>query len=139
MANLNKVLLIGRLTADPQLRYTQGGLAVADLRLAVNHTFEGPDGARKEEACFVDVVVWKRAAENCAEYLHKGSPVFIEGRLQMDNWETKDGQKRSKLRIVAANVQFLEGGRARGSEGGALPPPAPEGPEEGGADAELPF
>jgi len=137
--SLNRVFLIGRLTADPELRYTQTGLAVSDLRLAVNRTIQAPDGSRKEETTFVDVTVWRRTAETCAEYLKKGSPVFVEGHLSMDQWESPEGQKRSKLRVTAANVQFLESGRGRGgSEGAQIPPPAPEGPE-GGADADVPF
>lgn len=138
MPSLNKVFLIGRLTADPELRYTQTGLAVSDLRLAVNRAYTAADGSRKEEVCFLDVTVWKRTAETCAEYLHKGSPVFIEGRLQMDAWETPDGQKRSKLRVTATNVQFLEGGRGKAGDEGAVPPAHPEGPDEG-ADADPPF
>lgn len=139
MASLNKVFLIGRLTADPELRYTQTGLAVSDLRLAVNRSFTGADGARKEETVFVDVTTWKRTAEICAEHLRKGRPVLVEGRLTMDTWETQDGQKRSKLRVTADHVEFLDAGKPRGDDPErTIPPSQPEGPVEG-ADANVPF
>ena len=112
MANLNKVFLIGNLTADPELRYTPSGTAVADLRLAVNREFSSKDGERKSETLFVDVVVWARQAENCSQYLSKGRAVMVEGRLKLDTWENQQGEKRSRLRVVAENIQFL-GGRAQ--------------------------
>jgi single-strand DNA-binding protein len=116
MANLNKVLLMGNLTRDPELRYIQSGTAVLDLGLAVNRRVKQGDGSWGEEATFVDVTVWGKTAENCAEYLSKGRPVFIEGRLQLDQWEDKKtGDKRSKLKVVGENVQFLG---SRGGEGG---------------------
>lgn len=130
MASLNRVLLIGRLTADPELRYTPQGVAVCDLRLATNRVWNDAQGARREETCFVDVVTWRRTAEVCAQYLKKGSPLFAEGYLQMDAWETPDHQKRTRLRVVADNVQFLgqgdgpKSGPARGTPPvGAEPPP----------------
>lgn len=106
MASMNKVFLIGNLTRDPELRYTPSGTAVADLGLAVNRRYRTPSGDEREETCFVDVVVWERQAETCCEYLSKGSPLLVEGRLQMDQWE-KDGQKYTKLRIRAERTQFL--------------------------------
>jgi single-strand DNA-binding protein len=109
MANLNKVFLIGNLTADPELRYTPNGTAVADLRLAVNRRFTSKEGEQKEETAFVDVVVWQRQAENCSQYLSKGRSVMVEGRLKLDSWENQQGEKRSKLRVVGENVQFLGG------------------------------
>ena len=112
MANLNKVFLIGNLTADPELRYTPSGTAVADLRLAVNREFSSKEGERKSETLFVDIVVWARQAENCSQYLSKGRPVMVEGRLKLDTWENQQGEKRSRLRVVAENIQFL-GGRAQ--------------------------
>jgi single-strand DNA-binding protein len=124
MANLNKVLLMGNLTRDPEVRYTPKGTAVAELGIAVNRIYSGENGEKREEVTFVDVTVWGRTAENVGEYLKKGRPVFIEGRLQLDSWEDKQsGQKRNKLKVVADNVQFL--GSPRGGSGGP-------GPEEGG-------
>jgi single-strand DNA-binding protein len=123
MANLNKVLLMGNLTRDPEVRYTPKGTAVAELGIAVNRIYSGENGEKREEVTFVDVTVWGRTAENVGEYLKKGRPVFIEGRLQLDSWEDKQsGQKRNKLKVVADNVQFL-GSRGSGTGGG--------GPEEG--------
>lgn len=113
MASLNKVFLIGNLTRDPELRYTAGGMAVANLGMAMNRVYKGKDGEKKEEACFVRVVVWGRQAETCGQYLTKGSPLFVEGRLQSRSWETDDKQKRSTLEVVALNVQFL--GRGKGA------------------------
>jgi single-strand DNA-binding protein len=124
MANLNKVLLMGNLTRDPEVRYTPKGTAVAELGIAVNRVYSGENGEKREEVTFVDVTVWGRTAENVGEYLKKGRPVFIEGRLQLDSWEDKQsGQKRNKLKVVADNVQFL------GSRGGAGGGGAEEGDE----------
>jgi single-strand DNA-binding protein len=108
MANLNRVLLIGNLTRDPELRYTPKGTAVTEIGLAVNRIFSGEDGEKKEETTFVDVTLWARQAEIAGQYLKKGRPVFIEGRLQLDSWDDKQtGQKRSRLRVVAENLQLL--------------------------------
>ncbi len=109
MPYLNKVFLIGNLTRDPELRYTPSGTAVADLPLAVNRRFTTANGEKKEETCFVDVTLWARQAEVASQYLKKGRPVFVEGRLHLDRWENSDGQKRSKLKIVGQNFQFLGG------------------------------
>jgi single-strand DNA-binding protein len=111
MATLNRVFIIGNLTKAPALRYTPGGAAVADLRMAINSTYVNKSGERTDEVCYVDVVVWGRQAETAAEYLTKGSPAFIEGRLQLDTWETGTGEKRSRLRVRANRIQFL--GRPR--------------------------
>ena len=97
---------MGNLTRDPELRYTASGAAVASFGLAVNRKFKQGE-EWKEEVCFVDITVWAKQAENCTEYLHKGSPVFIEGRLNYQTWEGDGGQKRSKLEVVANNIQFL--------------------------------
>jgi len=105
--NLNKVFLIGRLTRDPELSYTTSGQAVTTFGLATSRTYMAKDG-KKEDTCFVNVVTWAKQAEVCAEYLKKGNLIFIEGRLQYSKWETQDGQKRSKLEVVAINFQFLE-------------------------------
>lgn len=115
MANLNKVFLIGNLTRDPELRYTPGGTAVANLGLAVNRRFKDSSGELKEEVCFLTVTVWDKQAEACCQYLEKGRPVFVEGVLQSRFWETSDGQKRSAIDVRAERVQFL------GSYGGAKP------------------
>src|SRR3989338_8800252 len=110
MASLNKVFLIGNLTRDPELRYVPSGTAVATFTIAVNRVYTTQSGEKKEQATFVRVVVWGRRAEVCGEYLSKGSPLFVEGRLQSRNWETQDGQKRSTIEVIADNIQFLRGG-----------------------------
>lgn len=119
MANLNKVMLIGNLTADPEVRQTPRGNSLTELRLAVNRVSGGPnEGERREETTFLDVTCWGRTGEVAAQYLSKGRPVFIEGRLQMDTWEDKQtGQRRSRIRIIAENLQLL-GGRDGASQGG---------------------
>jgi len=142
MANLNKVLLIGRLTRDPELRYVQSGTAVLDLGLAVNRRVKKSDGTWGDEAAFIDVTVWRKLAENCAEYLSKGRPVFVEGYLKFDQWEDKKtGDKRSKLKVTADNVQFLGarpggGGEGEGGRPASAPAPAPK-PEPAAEDTEL--
>ena len=128
MASLNKVLLIGRCTRDPEKRSTPSGQVVVELGLAVNRRFKSNSGEDREEVCFVDVTVWGKTAEMCAESLRKGSQVFVEGRLKLDQWE-KDGQKRSKMGVVAENVQFLD--RRRDAEYGDAP--ADAAPARGGA------
>jgi len=107
MANLNKVFLIGNLTRDPELRYTPGGTAVANLGIAVNRRFKDSTGELKEEVCFLTVTVWDKQASACCQYLTKGRPVFVEGVLQSRFWETSDGQKRSAIDVRAERVQFL--------------------------------
>lgn len=152
MANLNRVLLIGNLTRDPDVRYTPKGTAVTEIALAVNRIYSGEDGEKKEETTFVDVTLWARQAEIAGQYLKKGRPVFVEGRLQLDSWDDKQtGQKRSRLRVVAENLQFL-GGRQEGegsvstatprrTPGTSAPPVRPE-PRDPDLDAEpddIPF
>ncbi len=107
MANLNKVFLIGNLTRDPELRYIPSGAAVASFGLATNRVYTTSSGEKKQETCFVKVVVWGRMAEVCGEYLSKGRPVFIEGRLQYRAWDGPGGEKRSMLEVRAERVQFL--------------------------------
>tara|TARA_X000000950_G_scaffold284034_1_gene386279 strand:- start:5198 stop:5599 length:402 start_codon:yes stop_codon:yes gene_type:complete len=133
---------MGNLTRNPELRYTPSGSAVADLGLAVNESFKNKSGETVEQTCFVDVVVWGRQAETASEYLQKGSPVFVEGRLQFDQWESQQGEKRSKLRVRAERVQFLSsGGGAGGASSGStgqtpdVPPPSVPPP----ADDDVPF
>ena len=118
MAQLNKVYLMGNLTRDPELRRLANGTAVTDLGLALNRSFTGKDGERRDEVTYIDVTVWNRQAETCAEYLKKGRPVHVEGYLKMDQWDDKTtGEKRSKLKVEAERVQFL-GGRDGGGGGG---------------------
>lgn len=107
MSTLNRVFLMGNLTRDPEVRYTPSGIAVGDLGLAVNESYKNKAGETVETTVFVDVEVWARQAETCAEYLGKGAPVFVEGRLKLDQWENPQGEKRSKLRVRADRVQFL--------------------------------
>jgi single-strand DNA-binding protein len=127
MANLNRVLLIGNLTRDPEVRYTPKGTAVADIGLAVNRIYSAEDGEKKEETTFVDVTLWGRQAEVAGQYLKKGRPVFIEGRLQLDTWDDKQtGQKRSRLRVVSENMQLL--GSRPESEGSPSPGAVRRGP-----------
>jgi single-strand DNA-binding protein len=144
MASFNKVILLGNLTRDPQVKYTPSGSAVAEIGLAVNrYWFDKQTNSRREETTFVDVTLWGRDAEVAGEYLAKGRPVLIEGRLQLDMWDDKTtGQKRSKLRVVGERMQLLGsrgegggggGGGARGGSGsysGGAPEPADEAPAD---------
>jgi len=119
MASYNKVMLLGNLTRDPEVKYTPKGSAVADIGLAVNRTYTTDGGEKREETTFVDVTMWGRQAEIAGEYLKKGRPLFVEGRLQLDTWDDKQtGQKRSKMRVVCENFQML-GSRDGGGEGSA--------------------
>lgn len=111
--SVNTVILAGNLTRDPEVRYLPSGQAVADLGLAVNERVQR-NGEWTEVASFIDVTVWGKTAENCGKYLRKGRPVLVEGRLRMESWETKEGEKRSKLKVVAGSVQFLDSGRRDG-------------------------
>ena len=158
MASYNKVLLLGNLTRDPEVRYTPKGSAVADLGIAVNRQYTLDTGEKREEVTFVDVTFWGRTAEIAGEYLKKGRSVFIEGRLQLDTWDDKQsGQKRSKLKVIGEMMQMLgarPGGAAGGDEGGgeefssrgarsggggarSTPPPKGGAPEPD--DDEIPF
>ncbi len=116
-ASLNKVFLMGNLTRDPEVKYTPKGTAVCDLGLAINDSYKAQDGTIKETVTFVDVEVWGRTAENCKQYLSKGRPVFVEGQLKLDQWETPQGEKKSKMRVRADRVQFLGGGPNAGGGG----------------------
>lgn len=163
MASLNRVFLIGNLTRDPEVRHTPKGTAVGDLAMAINMTYRTAEGVEKEEVCYVDIVVWGRQAETCKDYLSKGSPIFVEGRLQLDQWESQ-GEKRSRLRVRAERIQFLGRGGGSGGSGGSrggasaergesgggysrrsedAPPPRSREPEDfpdaGPADDEIPF
>jgi single-strand DNA-binding protein len=137
MASLNRVFLIGNLTRTPELRYTPSGTAVADLRLAVNRNYTTQGGEKREETCFLTCVVWGKQAESCGEYLDKGSPVMVEGRLQTRDWETKDGQKRSVVEVVAERVQFMGRSKSAAASTPGVPEPVEAGSE--GGDDEVPF
>ncbi|MFH0838802.1 MAG: single-stranded DNA-binding protein [Candidatus Omnitrophota bacterium] len=149
MATLNKVLLIGNLTRDPELRYTPSGAAVCNFSMAINRTFVLQSGEKREETCFVRVVVWGKQAENVNQYLSKGSQVFVEGRLQYRTWE-QEGQKRSTIEVIADRVQFLtrlkqaETGESKDIEPGEVPPEEPVSEDTGQStdkknDEEVPF
>ena len=125
MASFNRVILLGNVTRDPELRYITSGTAVTDIGLAVNDRRKGANGEWIEETTFVDVTLWGRTAEVASEYLTKGAPVLIEGRLKLDTWET-DGQKRSKLKVIGERMQLLgtRGGAGGGAGGGGGSRPA---------------
>lgn len=146
MANFNKVILLGNLTRDIELKAIAGGQSVARVGVAVNRRFRTKEGEEREETTFVDCEAWGRTAEVMHQYLRKGQPVFIEGRLKLDQWEDKEGQKRSQLRVVIENFQFVGardggGGGRRGDEGngrdrgGSHYEPAHTAP----TDSEVPF
>ena len=118
MASYNRVIIMGNLTRDPEIRYLQSGMAVSDIGVAVNDKRKNANGEWIEETTFVDVTLWGRTAEVVGEYLSKGSPIFVDGRLKLDSWETQDGQKRSKLKVVADKMQFIGGKGQGGGEGG---------------------
>jgi len=107
MGNLNKVIIMGNLTKDPELRHTPGGIPVCNIRLAINRFFKSKEGENKKEACFVNIVAWSRQAELCQQYLHKGSPLLVEGRLSSKQWEGSDGQKKTSMEVVASHIQFV--------------------------------
>ncbi len=131
MASLNKVMLIGNLTRDPEVRYTPKGTAVTDIGMAINRYRTSESGERTEETTFVDVTLWGRQAELAGQYLAKGRSVYIEGRLQLDTWDDREsGQKRSKLKVVGEVMQFL-GGRGEGGGG-------PQGGDGGGGHQNAP-
>lgn len=124
MASFNKVILMGNLTRDPELRYTPKGMAIAKIGLAVNRVWTNEAGEKKEEVTFVDVDLFGRTAENVGQYMKKGRPIMIEGRLKLDQWDDKQtGQKKSKLGVVAETVQFLgcAPGAGEAGEAGAAP------------------
>ena len=133
MANLNKVLLMGNLTRDPELRYLQSGSALCSFGMAINRRWKSQAGEQKEEVCFVDVTFFGRTAEVISEFMKKGRPIFVEGRLRLDAWTGKDGQKHSKLTVVGENMQFLD---SRGPQDGSGKPAARA--PEAAAPAETP-
>lgn len=152
MASYNRVILLGNCTRDPEVKYTPKGTAVTELGLAVNRYYTTEGGEKREETTFVDVTFWGRPAEIAGEYIKKGRPVMIEGRLQLDTWDDKQtGQKRSKLKVVGENLQLLGGGRGdsgAGEEGAGSRPaarparhaaPAPQQPAETAEEDDIPF
>lgn len=118
MANLNRVLLMGNLTRDPEMKYTPSGASVCEFGLATNRTYKDSNGERKEQTCFVDCQAWGRTAEVINEYMSKGRSIFVEGRLEFSSWETPQGEKRSKLRVVVENFQFIGGRDDQQQSGG---------------------
>jgi single-strand DNA-binding protein len=143
MPTVNKVMLLGNLTRDPELRYTPQGAAVCEFALALNRVYTNKQtGQRVEEVSYIDIVAWGRTGELCAEYLKKGRQAFIEGRLTQDRWESQDGKKMSKVRVTAESVQFL-GSRPPGGGGPAGAAPAAAAPESASEEAppqeDIPF
>jgi len=146
MPNYNKVILMGNLTRDPEVRYTSGGTAIAKLGMAVNRRWKNQEGQMQEETTFVDVDAFGRQAETIGQYLKKGRPVMVEGRLKLDQWDDKQtGQKRSKLGVVLENFQFLDSrGEGGGGTGSYSQPESPSGSPSGGGgsvpeDDDVPF
>lgn len=148
MGSMNRVFLMGNLTRAPELRKTPSGIAVSDLGLAVNEKYRNKAGDLIDSVCFADIVVWGRQAETCGQYLGKGSPIIVEGRLQLDQWKTNSGENRSRLRIRAERVQFLSSPRRAGADSREIPAVS-DNPEEasdsvnsddeGGSNARFPF
>ncbi|HET6882366.1 MAG TPA: single-stranded DNA-binding protein [Pirellulales bacterium] len=134
MASFNRVILLGNLTRDPELRYIPSGTAVTEIGLAVNDRRKAANGEWVEETTFVDVTLWGRTAEIATEYLSKGSPVLIEGRLKLDTWQDKEGQKKSKLKVIGERMQMVgskgQGGGGQGGGGRAASRPAAGGYDE---------
>ncbi len=135
MVRMNRVLLVGNLTRDPVLRKTPAGAACSDMSLAVNDSYTGKDGQTQETTCFVEVVAWDKQAQACSEFLQKGALVMVEGRLQYEQWEDKEGQKRNKIKVRADRVQFMprSSGAPEGERGARVrredPPPRNERPD----------
>ena len=135
VVEINEVRVSGRLTRDVELRYTESGLAVADISIAVNTSTYSKEKGRQEHTCFVDTTVWRKTAEMAAEHLRKGKPVYIAGRLESEEWETQDGHKRKKVKIAADRVQFLEW-----PDKDEQPAPAKqEAPPTNDDDSDIPF
>ena len=144
MASFNKVILVGNLTRDPELRYTPKGTAIAKIGVAVNRVWTNEAGEKKEEVTFVDVDVFGRTAENVGQYMRKGRPILIEGRLRLDQWDDKQtGQKRSKLTVIVETCQFLGGGKPDGERKPRHPTPvassAPIAGDEPPESDDVPF
>ena len=138
MANYNKVILIGNLTRDPQLRYTPSQVAVCDFGLAVNRRWSGQDGQQREETCFVNCTAWRRDAETIQKYMSKGQPLLVEGRLTYSQWDGPDGKKRSKLEVTVERFQFLGGPRGAAQGAAAAPPQGAERQQTSGQEEQKP-
>lgn len=139
MANFNKVIIAGNLTRDPELRYTPKGTAIARIGMAINRTWKTETGETKEEATFVDVDAFGRQAEVIAQYMKKGRPLLVEGRLKLDQWEDKNThQKQSKLRVVLESFSFLDSGRGEGAGGPSEAPRSRPAPQPAPAPATAP-
>ncbi len=152
MANLNKVMLIGNLTRDPELRVTPKGTAICTFSLAVNRKFKDESGGDREEVTYIDIEAWGKSGENISKYCTKGRPLFVEGRLRLDQWEDKNTkEKRSRMKVVLENFQFLGSGRAEGGGGesgearsyaprsAAAPRPAAAPAPQENLDEDVPF
>lgn len=143
MASLNKVMVIGNLGKDPEVRFTGGGQAVANFSIATTEKWKTKEGTWEEKTEWHNIVVWGKLAELCREYLRKGRSAFVEGRLQTRSWQDKDGNKRYTTEIIAQNVQFLGGRGDAAASGGGDPGPVSGGPQEGppafNADEDIPF
>jgi single-strand DNA-binding protein len=143
MASFNKVILMGNLTRDPELRVTNTGLSICKLSLAVNRTYTSKEGDSKDETTYVDIDSFGKQAETLSKYLQKGRPIMVEGRLKLDQWETNEGQKRSKLGVVLENFQFIGGRDSSASAPNGAPSAseaqAPQVDEGNGFDEEVPF
>ncbi len=146
MASLNKVLIAGNLTRNPEVRRLPSGTAVADLRVAINEKYRDKNGQEAERVCFVDVVAWDRQAEVCEQHCRKGSPVLVEGRLQLEEWQTPQGEKRNRLRVRSDRIHFLWSQKQEGARGGEPAGSAPAGgggdnppPAEAAAGSDAPF
>ncbi len=149
-ASLNKVFLMGNLTRDPELRYVPSGTAVANFTVAVSRVYKSATGEKKEDVSFIRIVIWGKMAEVCGEYLTKGRPVLVEGRLQSRSWEGQDGQKKNTMEVIATSVQFLGARGDKKAPGAVAPAPAAAGEEsfevesidvdkEGSGGEEIPF
>ncbi len=145
MANLNKVLLMGNLTRDPQLSYLPSQTPVVEFGLAMNRRFKKQDGSLGDETCFVDCRMFGKRAETLNRYLKKGEPLFVEGRLQYDQWQAPDGTRKSRLRVFVENFEFIgrggggQGGRSSGGYGGAASPGGSADMDSGGGDMDVPY
>jgi single-strand DNA-binding protein len=137
MASVNKVILVGNVGRDPELRYTQGGQPVASFSIATNERFKDKDGNWKDRTEWHRIVAWARLAEVCGEYLRKGSQVYVEGRIQTRDWEDKEGNKRTTTEIVILSMQML-GRRGDGGGGGSMGGGDDSGPRGGGGDEPMP-
>ncbi len=132
MASVNRVIVMGNLTRDPELRYTPSGAAVTSFGLGINRRFRDSSGAQKDEVTFVEIITWGKQAEVSSEYLAKGRLVLIEGRLRQERWETREGEARSVLKVVADRIQFLGNGRPQAAE-------EAEADEATAPESEVPF